>query len=285
VARVIEQNLVNQHTRQLEAYKAESTSQHTRQLEAYKAETRSQGDARLAAHKAELKAGLDAELARVRDQLTQANDQLAQAKALQTVATSALVSAHTAATERRLQANDELWRTTRRIRKTVNDLVLNPLDALTAEELEEAHTNPKLESPLQRLGWGNLDLQLLETDESEVFRPILGDALWSRFHAYQTFLVRVVVFYAMSLESERKLRHWQHDPLLRKLLTEMLTEDERAYVHGSKVGMLARAELVLEARLIRLAHELSSGQPADEKALEQALRLTRVAAFLDPDAA
>jgi hypothetical protein len=296
----IRQDLTSHYAHKIEEYKAELRANVDAQLETKKAELRANVDAQLETKKAELRANVDAQLetkkaelrANVDAQLEERRaelktkvdtglellrDQLTQLRTLQTAATNALASAHAASTERRLEAIEELWKTLFKLRTGIGGMVVY-LEILTPAEITRAHEDPRMAPTLKDLTRERIDSILTPTHNSEEWRPFVGEAIWAYFYGYRAFLGRLAMQYVISFQKERRIKHWQNDILVQKILASLLSKSEIEQIKSAPLNQMQRATELIEAKFFSLTQEVISGQSASEHLLTQTRRIYEAAA-------
>ncbi len=227
-----------------------------------KGEVDTQYAKRIETHKEELRAQTETELETLRAEIERD-------RALRTFATSAFASAHTAASERRLQAVQEIWDATVKTRRVANKLMLL-VDILTREEIAAALGDPRME---ERIGHPT-DQEMLEIFTSpgsqvESMRPFVDEPLWAMFFGYRALLGRILAMLQLG-RTRGQLQFWLDEKHTHAILASLLDAPELRHIEQMKVGGIAEAQGFIERRIVEAARKAVSGEAASVVAMEHA---------------
>lgn len=151
--------------------------------------------------------------------------------------------------EWRKQSTDQLWAAVLAIREGTPRVLLD-LEYVTEEEYADAiKSNPTIKAHLRDLTEDAIarGIFLRGKDKNiEEVRPIVGESLWQLFRGYQNFMGRVCLVVAGLYKLSGP---WYRDDLALRLLSEVLTTEQKGQVLKMRIGKLSAVRDHFEARI------------------------------------
>ena len=228
---------------------------------------------KLESHKAQLKAEHEIALERLRSDL-------AREHAIETTATATFTAGHIAASERRLQAVEALWKTILELRNNTPTIV-GVADMLTSDETRKVPADPRLAPLLKDLSEAKIVSIFIQGSSGvEVFRPFFGDYLWSLFFVYRALMGRISLIFVKG-RGQATVDYWAEDDGVRQLLSAVLSKDELEHFHKMRIGKLDFMRGAMEAKILAEIRRIVSGQSSGEVALDQARRISEALARVE----
>lgn len=228
---------------------------------------------KLETYRALLKAEHDIALERLRTDA-------AQARAIQDVATGSFLDSRRAGHQRRLQAIEELWRATLKIRESIPSIVMLQ-DVLLPEEYPQIFTGEKFSGSLAEITYERITSSMTDAcRDVESNRPFVGEYLWWLFFIYRAIMGRFCVLILFGKEN-RDIVHWSKDGGVRQLLEAALTSHELTEIYKTSIGGFDKIQKIIETKMLNAANRIVSGKEASQLGLEQAQKIATAAAEIN----
>ncbi|MBD3904458.1 hypothetical protein NAL32_07410 [Chryseobacterium sp. Ch-15] len=172
--------------------------------------------------------------------------------------------------EKRIAAVEDIW-------KMFNDFLFSlPKSFLYVNSLRVNEYDGYLErSTFPEDGDIKNDIKEIETDQKvvDVFRdyrnkliysrPFLGEDLYTSIHSHYIFVVRIFLNTISQVE-KNKLKHWQEDSYLKRLVDSALSEEDILVIATDKKNSFNYVLQQMERQILKNMNLLLSGKKASE---------------------
>jgi len=227
-----------------------------------KASIQHEYDQKLESLKAQLKAESDVALVALRASIERQASLLAAAH-------SSFAEGQKAAMERKLQAVDTLWCKVLQMRARLPAL-LGFIDILTVDEYKGIKDHKTFRQLSE--GWSTEKISELVDNSVEQVRPYIGEFIWAVFYSYQAVMLRILFLLHAGRDDAEKLE-WHKDTGTSQLVRAVLTDTEFQEFEETRFGKIMWLQRKFEAKILKAAHMLISGEQFGTQALEQARRI------------
>ena len=194
---------------------------------------------------------------------------LAREAALYSAAHASFVEGQKASMERKLNAVDNLWRSTTQFRASLPPAVA-VLDVMTVDQYSGTKDNPQFKTLAGELS--PEELATLVPMPIEEVRPYVGEYMWAVFSCYRTILVRRLVLLGPGWTDAEKIE-WYKDTGTRQVIAAVLTATELTEFDNTEYGKISWLQRRLESKLLAGAQKIISGESFGANSLEQATRI------------
>ncbi len=205
-----------------------------------------------------------------------------QLRAVQSLASLALMEIHKGVAERQLQAIETLWRAILKVTDTapwmvaMTDMTLKEHYAEMIKGLTSADPN----SSLSRENLGKYFDQINKLGQSaDEVRPFSGETLYSLVFTYRAVVGGIALSLVPELQ-ENGVKPWYDDPHIRDVLKRVFDESDMAEFDAFSVNRYSWLRLKIESKFLEAASKIVSGRQAADQGFEQAEELIAAASKL-----
>jgi hypothetical protein len=181
-------------------------------------------------------------------------------------------SGHGLSQDKRLSSIEEMWSKALEIRDLASP-VLVFYSVLLPEEYNDFIKKDTFNvGPISNDHISDL---IKETNNIEMNRPYLGEELWSHFHAYRTFMFRLVTKFTMGRENHSLEPWYQDKPLIDIVNTSLLKKDVQM-LNFKEITALSDTINLLEQRMLFYIGKIITGEYTSESSFNHARNLMEI---------
>lgn len=193
-------------------------------------------------------------------------------------ANSAVISGQRVSSEWRLKAAFDAWEKVLQIQKII-PLPVTISDILSPDEYPTILTNPRIVTDAKDVQ-SKVDA-MLEIDLGE-FRPFIGEELYRIIFLYRAIVGRMSLILQEGIE-KGNIQFWFNEDGLRKLMSEIMTQDQIKVMDGLKFGHFTFVNSIIEKEILYHIQKIISGEISMHEGFEQAQKAREMAWDLERD--
>lgn len=175
----------------------------------------------------------------------------------------------------RVKAIEILWEKTLEVRKlgTVPDTFYG---IILEQEFTSVFNNDKVMKLIEPLSDYETNKRINSIiKDVEIYRPFLGEYLWTLFRTY-TRLIGRAVFVLDKGRDERNIIMWYKDEFMRSILDEVFSENEKIAIYSMVSNSFTEATETLERKILYEISKTVFGELASKNNLEKAYQIQQL---------